>query len=277
MSVAVARGGADPLQPLSSRDTRPSLLESSVQKVGHPSTSSNPGVQGSSGGDVFTTLNIPSSEQFGKVMQDIQSRRQEHLRRIQEQLRAERERQGGDVRITHQNLRDLIAEEEDEEDGLTTDGSTEPTLTPLQQTARRAWARIRRYIQEQAMKNRNQKSKLQWSMLKQTLSHMNNMQQARADLYDRYLYRPESWTEGLTKIPENIFKKTRGGRYVYFANPTDFSSPRPSKQKDGDQGTSSPAKAPTRKSKSPTRDRKVSDKETRGREKGKKERSKRKV
>ena len=39
---------------------------------------------------VFTVLDVPASMAFGKVMQDIQTKRQDQIRRLQEQLEAAR-------------------------------------------------------------------------------------------------------------------------------------------------------------------------------------------
>jgi len=74
---------------------------------------------------------------------------------------------------------------------------------------RRAWGKLRLHIAEESMKKKNRESTLGWTFLKHTLkaTMATDMKQVREDLYDRYITRPNSWTDGLIHCPEEYRRR----------------------------------------------------------------------
>lgn len=76
------------------------------------------------------------------------------------------------------------------------------TLTAL--GARRAWGRLRLHITETAMKNNSKESILGWRFLRLAVSSLSNLEKTRKELYERYLEKPESWTDALVNCPDHL-------------------------------------------------------------------------
>ena len=116
-------------------------------------------------------------------------------------------------------LEDLIDEEEEDEtdaEALAQKLEMDKVEKSRRQAAHRAWGRLRGHVHTMMVERANQKSTVQWSILKQTLKNMSNMDRAREQLYERYLTPrvAPGWTEGLSYCPEHIFKKGRRGMRV---------------------------------------------------------------
>ena len=164
-------------------------------------------------------LQTRSSTVFGKIMGDIEIKMQDRLRKQHEalMLRQKQEQEARNNGVVMETIQDDVEEDldldldEDEEEEV-----VDPHTEKLRRTARNAWRLIKRYINEQRMKNKNQKSGMNWSFLKQTLSNMTNMEKAREEMYKKYLYNedPREWTKGLSNVPDHIFQKARaaGGK-----------------------------------------------------------------
>lgn len=113
--------------------------------------------------------------------------------------------------VTEENIDEDTEEEadeagnEDESDPM--DCSAKPgecslTLTAL--GARRAWRRLRLHITETAMKNNSKESILGWRFLRLAVSSLSNLEKTRKELYERYLEKPESWTDALVNCPDHL-------------------------------------------------------------------------
>ena len=75
--------------------------------------------------------------------------------------------------------------------------------------AQRGWSLIRRTIDDIAKERKNADASFNWSFLRQHLMHMSDMQRARQELYERYIYKPNTWVDGLSEFPAHLFKKRK--------------------------------------------------------------------
>ena len=80
--------------------------------------------------------------------------------------------------------------------------------------AKRGWKILKRQVNETALENKTTSTKLQWSMLKQTVKQMSNMGKARQDLYERYGIVPTVLEDGST-IMENRMLSDRARALIY--------------------------------------------------------------
>ena len=83
--------------------------------------------------------------------------------------------------------------------------------------AQRGWKVLKRQVNETALENKTTNTKLQWSMLKQTVKQMTNMDKTRQDLYERYGIVPTVLEDGTT-IKENRMLSDRARTLLYHRN-----------------------------------------------------------
>jgi len=80
----------------------------------------------------------------------------------------------------------------------------------LRQTAgRRAWNRLRVYVDERAARQRHNSTAMNWRFIRQTLDAMAQLQQSRALLYERYLQHPDDWLRGFINYPTHLMSQRR--------------------------------------------------------------------
>ncbi|XP_041359481.1 uncharacterized protein LOC121375871 [Gigantopelta aegis] len=83
--------------------------------------------------------------------------------------------------------------------------------TPSKRTienAQRGWRILRRHVQDMVAQKKNSAASLNWSMLKQTMRGMSDMEKTRIDLYKRYGIIPTVNSDG-TVIQENTMLSER--------------------------------------------------------------------
>lgn len=71
------------------------------------------------------------------------------------------------------------------------------------QAAKRGWTLVRRAVQEIKMERQTQ-ADLQWSFLKQTITNMTDMEKSRQEMYKKYIYKPNTWGEGIENFEEKL-------------------------------------------------------------------------
>ena len=103
-----------------------------------------------------------------------------------------------------QNIIDYFEEIEDDEDIAACNKSS----AVAKMTARRGWMRIRHTLDNIAKERKNDAS-LSWSFLRQHLFHMSDMERARQELYQRYIYKPNTWADGLKEYPYHLLNKPK--------------------------------------------------------------------
>ena len=153
---------------------------------------------------------VKSSDTFDRIMGDIDVKMEERMRQL-ELLKMDKNKTKTENADVEQDecpvFLDLDFPDEDDEDNENGNGDSNYN-SAKRIKARRAWALVRRHIREQAMEKQN-KSSLQWSMLKQTLKNMSNMEAGRETLYKKYLdpQKPRVWTEGIKSIPNDFWAR----------------------------------------------------------------------
>ena len=65
----------------------------------------------------------------------------------------------------------------------------------------RGWKILRNYLQEMHLEKQKTMNMGGWNFLTKTMKSLSNQEQARQDLYERYLYKPNAWTEGFSTLP----------------------------------------------------------------------------
>ena len=75
--------------------------------------------------------------------------------------------------------------------------------------ASRGWMLIRRTLEDISKERKNADASFNWSFLRQHLFHMSDMQRARQELYERYIFKPNTWADGLIDYPYHFFKKPK--------------------------------------------------------------------
>jgi len=92
------------------------------------------------------------------------------------------------------------------------DDDTDETVAKakVRQTAgRRAWNRLRVYVDEQAVRQRHNSTAMNWRFIRQTLDAMSQLEQSRAQLYHRYLEHPDDWLRGFINCPTHLLSQRR--------------------------------------------------------------------
>ena len=100
-------------------------------------------------------------------------------------------------------------ESEEEEDDLGDVPGENDHENRRRRRASRAWGLIRRHIQEIRVERRMAAGSINWDFLRQTISALSDMERARQELYEKYIYKPNWWADGLTKCPEHLVRKYR--------------------------------------------------------------------
>ena len=59
------------------------------------------------------------------------------------------------------------------------------------------------------MELKKKETAFNWSFLRQHIANMSDVERTRQEMYDKYLYNPTSWTEGLSHYPEHLLAKNR--------------------------------------------------------------------
>lgn len=74
-------------------------------------------------------------------------------------------------------------------------------MTPA---GRRAWNRLRLYVDEEAVRRRNNETTMNWRFVREVVRVLPQVQQTRTELYRRYLEKPYEWLDGLINCPEYL-------------------------------------------------------------------------
>ena len=80
--------------------------------------------------------------------------------------------------------------------------------------AKRGWKVLKRQVNETVLENKTASTKMQWSILKQTVKQMTNVEKTRQDLYERYGIVPTVQEDGTT-IMENRMLSDRARALIY--------------------------------------------------------------
>ena len=107
-----------------------------------------------------------------------------------------------DTDDTVKEVTEKTAEEDGEENAEIQ--SEDNNVKTAKRGAQRAWRVVRRHIREQRVEKRTATGSMNWDFLRQTLAAMTDLERTRQELYDKYLYRINWWTEDLTQCPERL-------------------------------------------------------------------------
>ncbi len=105
------------------------------------------------------------------------------------------------------NVEEIKTEVQREDSDDDEDSLAEGIQGPQSRRAKRAWGLVRRHIEDVRVEKRKAAGSINWDFLRQTISAMSDMERARQDLYDKYLYKRNWWTEGLSQCPEHLRRK----------------------------------------------------------------------
>lgn len=83
--------------------------------------------------------------------------------------------------------------------------------------AKRGWKILKREVNETAMEQKIQSTKMNWTMLQHTLKQMSNVERTRQDLYERYGIVPTVLPDGTT-VCENRMLSERARAQLYGRN-----------------------------------------------------------
>ena len=95
--------------------------------------------------------------------------------------------------------------------------------------SRRGWNMIKRTVMEIQTASKTGEAALSWKFLCTTISNMADMQRGREDLYQKYIYEPNSWMEGFTDNPARVL------RNVNHRSPAKTGTVRPLQRTNGEQ------------------------------------------
>lgn len=89
---------------------------------------------------------------------------------------------------------------------LAADGSTNgrPKLTAA---GRRAWNRLKLYVDEQGVRQRNSDTTMNWRFVREMVTALPQVQHSRSELYRRYIEHPDEWLDGLVNCPEYLTQR----------------------------------------------------------------------
>lgn len=113
------------------------------------------------------------------------------------------------VTLTENQLQRDDEEQEEEEEEME-ETEMEETKTRVRQTAgRRAWNRLRVYVDEQSVRRRHNNTEMNWRFIRHTLGVISQPQQSRLLLYERYLEHPDDWLCGFINCPTHLASQRR--------------------------------------------------------------------
>lgn len=77
-------------------------------------------------------------------------------------------------------------------------------------SGRRAWNRLRVYVDEQTVRRRyDNTTTINWTLIRRTINAMSQPYQSRDVLYQRYLYHPDNWLSGFINCPTQLVAQRR--------------------------------------------------------------------
>ena len=149
-----------------------------------------------------TPLNARSSDTFNRVMGDMKAKLAE------QRAAAEAARQAREA-AARASIVPEAGEEEDDDfySDYSDDDDPVPVISPLRQTALRGWQVLRRKMRDLTIERKKNNSSFNWSFLTHHLSNRNDHQKAREELYEKYIYKPTNWADGLVNIPPSVLDK----------------------------------------------------------------------
>ncbi len=149
------------------------------------------------------TLDFKCSEPFKKIMNEMAPKP-----KIKKPERQESESKVGVAFEEKEEDEDDSEEESDLDDDLEDD---EAQVRRRRRRALRAWALIKRNVQEMRMERRKSAGSINWDFLRQTITALTDMEKARQELYDKYIYKPNWWADGLSQCPDHLLRKYSKG------------------------------------------------------------------
>ncbi len=161
------------------------------------------------------TLDFKCSEPFKKIMNEMAPK--------PKVKKPERQESESKVGVAFEEKEEDKEEDSDEESDLDDDLEDDEAQTRRRRRrALRAWALIKRNIQEMRMERRKSAGSINWDFLRQTITALTDMEKARQELYDKYIYKPNWWADGLSQCPDHLLRKyskgTAGMSAVKVAN-----------------------------------------------------------
>ena len=148
------------------------------------------------------TLDLPSSIAFSRILSDF-SVRFENKPMLGANLGPELPR--SKPSSAHSSVRfNFQAQSETDDFAIE---YLEEVNTPSKIEARRRWHLVRIRVREMALEKRRSQSTFNWNVLRQHFNNMTNVQQARLELYDKYIRKPDDWIKYFkNELPESFHK-----------------------------------------------------------------------
>ena len=146
-----------------------------------------------------------SSQPFQEVMTELEEERQKKLLRkksIKDRISMVGKMQKFKMRAMVELAKDAeeIAEEEEE---------TEPRQLKHSEmsTGKKAWRLLSQRVKEKALEENRNKSMGGWNLIALTVKRLSDTEKARQDLYEKYIYKQDAWTEGFVNYPKAFLER----------------------------------------------------------------------
>jgi len=86
------------------------------------------------------------------------------------------------------------------------------TSNPIPAAGRRAWKKAKLFVDEQRVRQRNNKTSMNVRHLGQMVRGVPEVDNTRNELYERYLERPDDWLDGFINCPEHLLQRRSQAR-----------------------------------------------------------------
>ena len=152
------------------------------------------------------TLDFKCSDTFKRIMNEIGPKK---VKTIEKRMSVSSLGRRRSTIIDEADEKDA-SEEEDDEDYEDDDDYFSEDSDPTKRRRRpalRAWGLMRRHIQEVRVEKRMATGSINWDFLRQTITALSDMEKARQELYEKYIYKPNWWADGLSRCPEHLIRK----------------------------------------------------------------------
>ena len=155
------------------------------------------------------TLDFKCSDTFKRIMNEIGPKKVKKIEKRMSTSTLYSRRRSSAIDETDEKDMNEEADDEDYDDADDDSFISEDAehTKRRRHPALRAWGLMRRHIQEVRVEKRMASGSINWDFLKQTISALSDMEKARQELYEKYIYKPNWWADGLTRCPEHLIRK----------------------------------------------------------------------
>ena len=153
------------------------------------------------------TLDFKCSDTFKRIMNEIGPNK---VKKTEKRMSVSSLGRRRSTVIDEADEKDVNEEEDDEDYEDDDDDFISDYLDHTKRRRRpalRAWGLMRRHIQEVRVEKRMATGSINWDFLRQTISALSDMERARQELYEKYIYKPNWWADGLSRCPEHLIRK----------------------------------------------------------------------